>query len=203
MNDKETFQKFAGALQFFSKIIFWVGVVGAALLAVFTVAVKVPFVERLLTRLLQTEGADLSVTFNGFELNLDNFPVDELLQVAFVGGIIEIFTILVVLFLLWELIQILGAVKSGVPFTSEAIKHIYRLGFGIIVYSVVGGTGEGIMNAMFLQISVIQEFFSSIDFSAHISLVDIQILLAGLFVLLLGKIFQYGLFLQSEYDDTI
>lgn len=204
MENKEKFQKFAAVLQVIAKIVFWIGVVGAAILALVAIIIKMPSIERLIHKGLQADVLNFSLSLKGVAFTLADFPVNEMIQIAFVWAIARFLTMLVVLFLIRELIRILEAVKSGVPFTDDSVKHIYRLGIGMIVYSVIVESANGLIASVFMQMSIHQDAVpNGVHVSANMLSVDTQILFAGLLVLLFGKIFQYGLFLQQEYDETV
>jgi|GEM_PF-2753284 len=102
---------------------------------------------------------------------------------------VAIVSLVIFYFMTRSLKVILKNVNEKNPFSHENVKHIQYLGYMIITSSFFSG----------LYSLVIWFFIKSVNFK----LVDLGLLFVGLLILLLSSIFQYGNFLQEEFDTLI
>jgi hypothetical protein len=94
------------------------------------------------------------------------------------------------------LVKILKRVKEGDPFCDENIKSLSVIGFDLIAAAFLVNLAEIFLMNHLLKLFNIQNI--QMNYSANI-----PYLLAGILVLLLAGIFNYGRFLKSEYDATV
>lgn len=79
------------------------------------------------------------------------------------------------------------------PFILQNTLRLKRLGWLIVVYALLSD----------LLVTLAMYFFSTRTFSMSIELINFTALTIGAFLLVLAHIFQYGSFLQHEYDTTL
>lgn len=163
--------------------------------------------------LLNNEGAlSASLQFNMLRFNISESLISaESIQDFFI--FISVYGILyavITLYMEKQILNVLKWVKKEQPFNVRCIKSIKVLGFTIIGNSIVF---EAINN---LHISKIYKMFElgkaeilsplfkmSIEGISFSIPVDLTILGVGIIVLLLSYVFEYGAYLQSEYDSIL
>lgn len=92
--------------------------------------------------------------------------------------------------------MILKNVKDGNPFCEANVRSLSVIGFDLIVAAFVVNFAELILLNHLLDLIAIKSVH--MNYSANV-----PYLLAGILVLILAGIFNYGRFLKSEYDATV
>ena len=92
--------------------------------------------------------------------------------------------------------KILTSVEDGKPFTYENVKYLYSTGKYLIIGSVAVGFTE-----YFIALTIVHRLeIHNINVNFAI---NIYMFITGILVIVLGNVFEYGVYLQNEYDDTI
>lgn len=105
--------------------------------------------------------------------------------------------------------KILAEVKIRTPFSNTSISSLKVLGWLIIAGSVIYGLPENVSQIatahLFNVESILVSAFGDVAPIVSVDLFsfNVSILIAGLLVLLLGGIFEYGKKLQDEIDETV
>ncbi|WP_088185790.1 DUF2975 domain-containing protein [Desulfosporosinus sp. FKA] len=99
--------------------------------------------------------------------------------------------------ILYGIKQIANILKSTAnditPFTLGNAKNLRKLTYSIITYSLLSDTLSNVLCSLFVT-KIFWVELSNIHFSA--------LLLGGL-IFIIAEIFQYGVYLQNEYDTTL
>lgn len=101
-------------------------------------------------------------------------------------------------YFVYSLNIILKNVKKDEVFISRNSIILKRLGYSLVVWSVISSLLQSFMARAFVK--VIEVNFGGIE--SNFSL-DLQTLFFGLILLLLAEIFTYGSHLKNEYDATV
>lgn len=101
------------------------------------------------------------------------------------------------LFNIKQIRGILEEVIDGNSFSLEVVKYLKKLGFGIMMGSVVISIAFHLFNI----VDSLNQLGVSINFWWPI--IDQSLILERLLILLLAHIFQYGIYLQEEYDAAL
>ena len=128
------------------------------------------------------------ITSGNYHNQLLTFNIDYI-----VGGI----TAIVLLFNIKQIRGILEEVIDGNSFSLEVVKYLKKIGFGIMMGSVVISIAFHLFNI----VDSLNQLGVSINFWWPI--IDQSLILEGLLILLLAHIFQYGIYLQEEYDAAL
>ena len=91
--------------------------------------------------------------------------------------------------------KFLGYVKKGTPFADENIHMMYHIGKVLVILSVL-------LPVVSYPFAWRLAHVLPLDITVNIEL-EFGFLILGLVVLLLASIFNYGAYLQEEYDQTV
>lgn len=84
-------------------------------------------------------------------------------------------------------------VKDITPFTMNNVKSLKNLGLSIMIYSVV----------LDMLTSILFSAFVTKIFLLNLTNLHLSGLFIGLLIFVIADIFQYGVFLQNEFDTTL
>ena len=103
-------------------------------------------------------------------------------------------------------LRFLADARNGRPFTENAPKALERLGLGVLVYTVSDLILTAIHNLILKNAYNLSNLFrpdtvKEISVNTHFSLYPL--LLVGLALFFLSRVFRYGIRLQQESDETL
>ena len=106
----------------------------------------------------------------------------------------SLFGLSLILYGIRQIVNILkSTAKDITPFIMDNAKNLKKLAYSIIFYSLASDILSNILCSVF----VTKIFFIDLS-NIHLSRV-----LVGLLILIIAEIFQYGVYLQNEYDTTL
>jgi len=106
----------------------------------------------------------------------------------------SLFGLCLILYGIKQIVNILKSTARDItPFIMDNAKSLKKLAYSIIIYSLV----SDILSNILCSIFVTKIFF--IDLS-NIHLIRV---LVGVLIFVIAEIFQYGVYLQNEYDTTL
>lgn len=112
------------------------------------------------------------------------------------GGITALFNLTFLQFIFIYLRKIVVDVKEKTPFSDENIKRFNYIGYAYLTSAVV----LPLMNSSFLTIGI---NLLAVERATVNYMVNFQSIFMGILIILLAKIFEYGAYLQNEYDMTV
>ena len=127
------------------------------------------------------------------------------LIVSNVGSLWVVVTFIVLMFNITQIRGILEGVLEDKPFSSNIVCCIKKLAYGIIFGSLIISSLTSITDFLSFQSLNIFESLNQIGVEVNFwwSIIEDSLILEGLLILLLAHVFQYGLHLQEEYDETL
>jgi hypothetical protein len=126
------------------------------------------------------------------------------------GGIFGALSMVLVFYMEKQIYNVLACIKRERPFESLCIKSIKTLGFCIILGSVFFELTKNLSSSFLykmleLDTAVISSplINGSIKNYSFLFPLNAKLLGVGIIVLFLSYVFEYGAYLQSEYDETL
>jgi hypothetical protein len=95
-----------------------------------------------------------------------------------------------------QIYKITATVQEDKPFARENAARLKRIGKILIAGSIVFRVVQSVMTSALMDLTGLPGI--TVVFS-----VDTNLLLVGLIILVLGGVFEYGTYLQHEYDTTV
>jgi hypothetical protein len=187
----------AKVLKNISNVLFWVtSVLFVVFLLASIVVLFVPGKDMVispnLTGSLQTSiGGTMVVKFDLQSLGV--IIIKPFLQAMFMW---ISFVSLMVSVLLYELKRILKTVVADNPFEKGNSKNLTVIAFTLLVGSLILPIFEGRIAMAVIDVLKISNF--NVNF-----MIDWNLLMAGILILILAGVFQYGNYLQEEVDSTL
>lgn len=131
-----------------------------------------------------------------FDLSTNNLSNNEIkpVMVSIMFMVNVICLILIPIFR--QLTLILRSTKEGKPFAPENSRRLAIIGFSLIIGSIIIKTSEAIVAWQMVNNFKLNNL--NVNFG-----IDINMFLVGFLVIILAGIFNYGCYLQSEYDTTV
>lgn len=106
----------------------------------------------------------------------------------------SLFGLSLILYGIKQIVNILKSTATDItPFIMDNAKSLKKLAYSIIIYSLV----SDILSNILCSVLVTKIFF--VDLS-NIHLIRV---LVGVLIFIIAEIFQYGVYLQNEYDTTL
>ena len=106
-----------------------------------------------------------------------------------------------------QLQKILNAVKIGTPFTKDCVKRINTLGKLIIISSLLIPIVSNVFELYQFRMFNIDKILTATNVVSNIrynfNFFNGEIFIAGVIILILGRVFEYGCYLQDEYDSVL
>ena len=178
-------------------------IAGLIVSAVFTVLVLI-FGEAMLV-----SGSERFVSFGSLKLELTEAATPDftaLRPTIFYELQANAITCGIFWFMANAVLRFLADARNGRPFTENAPKALERLGLGVIVYTVSDLILTAIHNLILKNAYNLNDFFrpdtvKEISVNTHFSLYPL--LLVGLALYFLSRVFRYGIRLQQESDETL
>lgn len=192
---KEKLKSLSRILKVFFNILFWVSVATTAISSLFLIVIF--FIDKNVFILPKTwEGLSITVGIMKFNIdpNLsDTTNLKHLLQ-TMLPVVIVISSIFVIVN--HNLRLILKNVADNRPFKRNNAKRLFMIGIVLIISSVIRRFIEGIFVLAIINMLKIENI--DVNFT-----IDGAMLLFGFLILILAGVFQYGSYLQEEYDATL
>lgn len=113
----------------------------------------------------------------------------------------------ILLFIVCQIRNLLGNLSNGVIFTMANSKRMERVAYSVVVLGLtIGAFRTYIAYTVIQQLHVSQliastEWIKGIQY--HFSSINWTLLLCGLVIWSIARVFRYGAFLQEEYDATV
>ena len=176
-------------------ISFWI-LIGLAILATLLTIVTRVFPD--IINLSDSDGSfrispDNIIQFEISTSDISNTDIAEIYSYLFAGSALLLILILLVL---GQLRIILKNVVNKNPFAEKNAKSIKNIGYVIMASSLVMPVTKA-----FLINKIIHAFnLSNVNV---VYTVNIEVLIIGILLLLVSAIFNYGAYLQQEYDTTL
>lgn len=150
-----------------------------------------------------------SITFGGLSFAIKNTHISatEIIKNMNILLFSSAIKILFSIFCIKQLQKIINSVKMGTPFTNDCVKSINTLGKLIIISSILIPIVSNIFELYQFRMFNINKILISSNFISNIhytfNLFDGSIFIFGIIILILGKVFEYGCYLQDEYDSVL
>lgn len=162
-----------------------------------------------LENFLTSEYMTLGVTLSGLSLKFNDISLAVSDFIKLFNVSLFAFFIIVSLFCLGlkQLIKMMSIIKNGTPFTTECSKAIKTLGFLVIISSIISPLALGLVQYTQINILNLEHILLSTSSISNVTYnlfnFDGTYVLIGFIILILGGIFEYGCYLQDEYDSTL
>lgn len=176
-------------------VLFWI-LIGLAILATLLTIVTRVFPD--IINLSDSDGSfrispDNIIQFEISTSDISNTDIAEIYSYLFAGSALLLILILLVL---GQLRIILKNVVNENPFAEKNAKSIKNIGYVIMASSLVMPVTKA-----FLINKIIHAFnLSNVNV---VYTVNIEVLIIGILLLIVSAIFNYGAYLQQEYDTTL
>ncbi|MDD4543812.1 MAG: DUF2975 domain-containing protein [Clostridia bacterium] len=189
------YSKLSKGIYVIVNISFWI-LIGLAILATLLTIVTRVFPD--IINLSDSDGSfrispDNIIQFEISTSDISNTDIAEIYSYLFAGSALLLILILLVL---GQLRIILKNVVNENPFAEKNAKSIKNIGYVIMASSLVMPVTKA-----FLINKIIHAFnLSNVNV---VYTVNIEVLIIGILLLLVSAIFNYGAYLQQEYDTTL
>ncbi|MDF2673331.1 MAG: hypothetical protein K0R09_1596 [Clostridiales bacterium] len=195
--NQEKAKKMSRYLRVVTQIFYWVGLVGAVLLAIAVVVVSIMPEKYFIISPKASDNIGFSIdglinyrinSQTAIELSLKPiYQAISFMAAIILAGLSIIFR---------QISKILKTVEGDRPFSEENSRRLTIIGFVLLIGSFVFNIAEGIVaNAMIHTLSIPNV---QINYKA-----DGFMMLTGFLLLILAGVFKYGNYLQQEYDATL
>ncbi|ERJ12061.1 DUF2975 domain-containing protein [Haloplasma contractile] len=122
------------------------------------------------------------------DINLKSVVLATCFSIPVIFGLVAV--------ILHYLSRILSSLKDNTPFTNENVKSLKVIAWSIIISSVLVPAVETFIFTMIIHSTGIEQLDSVFS-------IDLTALFVGFLLLILSHIFNYGTYLQKEYDQTL
>lgn len=195
--------KFANFFYIVTKIWRGFSIAGIIICAIFNVLLLI-FGEAMLV-----SGTERIVAFGNLQLKLTDAATPDfaaLRPIIFYELAAGAITCGIFWFIANALLRFLADARNGRPFTENAPKALERLGIGVIVYTISDAILTVIHGLILKNAYALNEFFrpeavKEIELDFNFTLYPL--LLVGLALFFLSRVFRYGVRLQQESDETL
>ena len=150
-----------------------------------------------------------SIHFEGLEMLLSEQTVQDMhySKIAVVKLLLTATIYITILFLMVVQVRnILNNLSKGIIFSLDNSKKIERIAYCVIVLSLTVNAFRTYIVYLMMQPFKLESLFVQTDFitgiSYHFTNINWTLLLCGLVIWTIARIFRYGAFLQDEYDAT-
>ena len=196
--DLNKVKRFAKSLRIVMNVFYWSSVIAIIIAAVLLTLIGFLPKEYLTAKHFLNGNGSFNFTFNGLQFspgtsiseNADFAPV-----IMIILGFVIIYGFaLAVIFK--QIRNILKTVEAGTPFEKDNTKRLTIIGTVLIIGSFVFNAMNGLVTINIIKLFEWNKY--SFAYSP-----DLFILFTGLLILILAGIFNYGAYLQNEYDTTL
>jgi len=196
--DLNKVKRFAKSLRIVMNVFYWSSVVAIIIAAVLLPLINFLPKDYLTAKHFLNSNASFNFSFNGLQFspgmsiseNADFTPVImSILGFVFIYG----FALSVIF---KQVRNILKTVETGTPFEKDNTKRLSKIGAVLIIGSFLFNAMNGLVTINIIKLFEWNKY--SFVYSP-----DLFILFTGLLILILAGIFNYGAYLQNEYDTTL
>ncbi|WP_260982807.1 DUF2975 domain-containing protein [Lysinibacillus fusiformis] len=202
------FQLLTKGLRTIFTIIMVLMIFGMALMAVILVGAMIVS-ENDVNGWLAKASVTASIHFEGLEMLLSEQTFQDMHYSKIdVVKLLLTATIYITILLLMvvQVRNILSNLSKGIIFSLDNSKKIERIAYCVIVLSVTVNAFRTYIVYLMMQTFKLESLFVKTDFitgiSYHFTGINWTLLLCGLVIWTIARIFRYGAFLQDEYDAT-
>ena len=190
--NKDNFKKLTRMIRITLQCFYWVSIVCGVLCLIGFIALQ--FIPE--KYLVSSDNVGFTLSLDGlirYDAGDQAVNLDGVYQsIAFMAALLS--TGLAVF--LKQLYTLLKTVEGDTPFTMENTKRLKIMGSSLLLYAFIA-PGAGFIVAS----SMVHAF--AVDRISVVYSVNINLLFSGFVLMILAGIFQYGSFLQSEFDTTL
>lgn len=165
--------------------------------------------KSMLQEILLSDAMVTSINLSGlsFEVSGVSLMASDIIKMFTTSLIGFAVVILFLILSLKQLIKIMTIVKNGTPFTMECAKSIRLLGILVIVSSIVVPAVSSFVEFLEIRMFNLESILLSTPGISNVTYnlfsFDGVPILIGFIILILSGVFQYGCYLQDEYDSTL
>ena len=178
------------------------------MIAIFFVGVMV-VTEQEMNHFLAKGSVTASIHFEGLEMMLADqvarnihYTKKDIVTLLFTATIY----IAILLLMVIQVRNVLSNLSKGIIFALATSKKIERIAYGVIVLSLTVNAFRTYIVYLMMQQFKLESLFVKADIikgiSYHFTGINWTLLLCGLVIWTIARIFRYGAFLQDEYDAT-
>ncbi|MGE7090451.1 DUF2975 domain-containing protein [Lysinibacillus sp. NPDC048646] len=171
------------------------------------IAIFVP--EKAVNSILANGSISATLQFEGMQILLADQVAENIRFVKKNVVSLLVASTLYIAILLWIVMlvrNLLGNLSSGVIFSVANSKKIEWIAYSIVVISLTVGAFRTYIAYTVVQLFKLESQLVSTDWvkdvSFHFSGINWTLLLCGLVIWTIARVFRYGAFLQEEYDAT-
>lgn len=152
--------------------------------------------------------ADLDALSNEISITAFEFSLAQKLLLI---GLFVISTFLL-LGIFWQVNQLFRQYSLGHVFTTQCVQHFKKIGRFMLVLFLVNALGENFVSPLFMETSAYlpiaaEEGLEALIGPQYLSVafidLDFSLLLAGLFTIMVARVMELGVLLQTDADSTI
>lgn len=166
--------------------------------------------NEIIQPLLENESLKLSLSIQGFKIQFSpSIIIDpEQARISLTTLLLLSEIILVpVLFVIFQLKKLMHIILNRTPFCNDSVKCIEKVAYTVILISFAIETLSMLIFYNVSKMFDLKHLLLSIDSveSIRFNIVGINwgLLIAGFVILLIAKIFKYGVYLKEEHDATV
>lgn len=206
--DLNEFKKTASVLSKILKVIYVISMIGLVMGLIGLVAVNV-IPKSVIENILSSGNVTNTITLAGLSFVIENTTLAAAEYVKMFSILLVCIVIMIgfVMLCMKKLLKIMDIVKKGTPFTEECVSAIRGLGILVIVSGVIIPMISSAVEYFVVNIFKIQELLLAnpgiSNVSYKLEMVNATSILLGVIIIILSGIFQYGCYLQDEYDSTL
>lgn len=201
------FKKLAKVLDTILKIGYWASII--LLCFIVTVAIILNFIPKSVVDEAFLNSRSISISFGtlGFDINSAMVSSAQIIKTANLILIPGLIAFIITIFIIIQLRHILKNVLNETPFSLDCVSHMKKLGYGVIASGVIFSIASGIIDYLLIQLFNVEQLLMSTNYINNVKItltpINVAIVIVGLLLLLLATVFQYGTYLQEEYDSTL
>lgn len=203
--EEKGFRKIARILDFLLKIAIIICIIAVPIMIIGVLIINLAsedILKNITGSSITANIGSLRFVINNFNVDLSDFKRNVSFIIA-CGFVMNLLFIVIMV----EIRKILENVLKDMPFSDNCIKHIRNLGYVVIIASIVNKVCEGIIEYLYSNLINLEKIMTSTGeisrVTNNISILNGGTLVIGLLILLLAGVFNYGKYLQEEYDTTI
>lgn len=189
------YSKLSKSISGIINVLFWVvlGLAAASILAAIGIGAFPKAIDLITADNSFSISPDNIIRFEITASSISDTDISSLYSLLFISITL---LLIMILFVLQQLKKILKNVVDAKPFAKENAKSIMYTGYIVIAGSVIVPVIKAFM---------VNKIVHAFDISNVnvVYTINTEILILGILLLLLSAIFNYGAYLQQEYDTTI
>lgn len=165
--------------------------------------------ENTVNSFLENASISTALTIEGIEIQLadlvaNNINYEKMPMISLIA--LAMIYVGILLFVVWQIRNLLGNLSKGVIFTMANSKRIERVAYCVVVLSLTIGAFRTYIAYTVIQQLQLSTLIAGTDWITgiqyHFSSINWTLLFCGLVIWAIARVFRYGGFLQEEYDAT-